>query len=248
MVDVLSSLFLLLLSLRSFFLLLWLVIDPPVSSILVTDSLDLLAIHQCKSRLPAVWYGLHFTYFFIVLAWGAYLAYETRDIWQKYNYPNESRSILLSIYNLGFCGVILIPLVTALDASSATVTFLIAVAIIFPTTFALLCVHGPKVLAFLENSRRGNSKSRDKDTTEKDNRHDPHSHTAKIMKINEREKSIEDVESRNYNRHRTTSIDTFQPSPLQLPLKSTKEEKDTGGFAIETEEEELQHPEHPEAC
>jgi len=205
--------------------------------------LDLLAIHQCKSRWPSVWYGLHFTYFFIVLAWGAYLAYETRDIWQKYNYPNESRSILLSIYNLGFCGIILIPLVTALDASSATVTFLIAVAVIFPTTFALLCVHGPKVIAFLENSRRGNSKSREKETTEKDNRHDPHSHTAKVMKINEREKSVaDDVESRNlnYNRHRTTSVDTFQPSPLQLPLEPPKEEKETG-FTIETEDDE--HPE-----
>jgi hypothetical protein len=140
------------------FLLIWFVVDPPTSTISLVDTVNLLAIHECVVQYPGSWYGLHFTYFAIVLIWGAYLAYQTRDIWQKYNYPNESRSILMSIYNLAFCAVILVPLLTVLGASPDVLFFLISVAIIFPTSFALIVVHGPKMVAFIASSVRGGSK------------------------------------------------------------------------------------------
>jgi len=136
------------------FLLIWFVVDPPTSIVVITDTVNLYAIHDCNVNYPSVWYGLNFTYFAIVLGWGAYLAYQTRDIWQKYNYPNESRSILLSIYNISFCALILIPLVTALNASPDTLFFLITVATVFPTTFALVVVHGPKIMSFIGSSIR----------------------------------------------------------------------------------------------
>jgi len=134
----------------------------------------------------------------VVLIWGAYLAYQTRDIWQKYNYPNESRSILMSIYNLAFCGAILVPLVTALTASQQLLFFLISVAIIFPTTFALFVVHGPKMMAFLSSSVRGNSKnSRGGGVESRDPGSHHESHTVRKMKSGfdgEKEKSLVHVE------------------------------------------------------
>jgi hypothetical protein len=182
---------------EALFLMLWLIVDPPTSTTRIVNPVDILSIHECTTKYAAVWYGLHFVYFGIVLVWGAYLAYLTRDIWQKYNYPNESRSILLSIYNLAFCAAILVPLVTALDASPAVLFFLIAVAIIFPTTFALIVVHGPKILAFLATSMSKRSKGSRGATGSADkppSRHEG-SHTLKVLKVadpeRERERSVE---------------------------------------------------------
>jgi len=169
------------------FLIIWLSYDPPRSIMVITDNLNLLAIHRCQVRFTGIWAALQFSYFGLLLAWGAYLAYQTRDIWAKYNYPNESRSILLSIYNISFCGMILIPLVTALDASPDTLFFLTAVATVFPTTFALIVVHGPKIISFLGSSLRGKNNTQEHVTTELTDR-DIHSHhrdatsqTAKLL-------------------------------------------------------------------
>jgi hypothetical protein len=46
--------------------------------------------------------------------------------------------------------------------------FLISVAIIFPTTFALVVVHGPKMAAFLASSVRGGSKNSKQGSMEKE--------------------------------------------------------------------------------
>jgi len=158
----------------------------------VTDVLNLYAVHQCHVNYGSIWYGLQFSYFGLLLGWGAYLAYRTRDIWAKYNYPNESRSILLSIYNISFCALILIPLVTALNASPDTLFFLITVATVFPTTFALVVVHGPKIMSFIGSSIR--AKTSRNETTDKDihsNHREPQSQTAKLLKPEEKSPSPE---------------------------------------------------------
>jgi len=219
-------------------LFIWLLFDPPESIVVMQDTLNLLAIHQCQLNYPAVWYALQFGYFLVVLAWGAYLAYETRDIWQKYNYPNESRSILLSIYNISFCGLVLIPLVTALNASTATLCFLVSVAIIFPTTFALICVHGPKLQTFLASSR-GKSKgsnNRDRDTDKDARSHHDSSHTAKI-KPSDVEKAPflgDDPEVRPEE----IKLSVVSMSPINPP-SGKLERRELGFPAVEENEDEL---------
>jgi len=173
----------------------WLSIDPPQAQPTLLDTIELLAEHSCSVNRPSLWMALHFSYFAIVLAWGAYLAYHTRDIWQKFNYPNESRSILLSIYNIGFCGLILIPLLTVLPGvvSSDTIFFIVSVAIMFPTTFALFCVYGPKMLSLLGSSIRGSQRKSQQGGTSK-NEQKGQSYTAQIIKkevVSEKEKEKE---------------------------------------------------------
>jgi len=208
--------FFLVVLMEAIFILIWLIVDPPTSIIVSVDDVNLYAIHDCEVQHPSVWYGLHFSYFAVVLIWGAYLAYQTRDIWQKYNYPNESRSILLSIYNLAFCGAILVPLVTALTASQELLFFLISVAIIFPTTFALVIVHGPKMMAFLSSSVRGkdskNSRGGGVDTRDPGQSH-LDSHTVRKLKAYEIEKE--------------KSLVVVEDVHATKPLKNVDEERDT---------------------
>jgi len=118
----------------------------------ILDSIRLIGVSQCQESHLLIWATLQSIYFGGLLVWGAYLAYQTRDAWHKYNYQNESQSILLSIYNLGFCGTVLVPLITSLQVDNDTLFFLVALAIIFPTTFALFTVYGPKVVSFLSSS------------------------------------------------------------------------------------------------
>jgi gamma-aminobutyric acid type B receptor len=146
-------------SIQVLLLLIWLGVDGPVSVETIIDPVNFIAIHECSVMRPKVWLGLEIVYFSLLLIWGAYLAYETRDVWLKYNYPNESRSILLSIYNLAFCGIILVPLITTLDVSYETLFFLVSIAILWPTSFALFSVYMPKLAKFLGSSYRNSGNS-----------------------------------------------------------------------------------------
>jgi len=124
---------------------------PPISVVEITDPINRVGYHRCQIDPFA---SLYLLYYVGILLWGAYLAYRNRDIWAKYNYPNESRAILLSIYNLGFCAIILIPLIFVLSVSQDVLFFLASAFILFPTSFALVMVYGPKVAKFLSSSRR----------------------------------------------------------------------------------------------
>jgi hypothetical protein len=138
-------------------LLIWMAVDAPQSVEITLDPVDFTGIHECHLNYPDVWITLEFIYFALLLGWGAYLAYQTRDIWVRFNYPNESKSILLSIYNLAFCGAILVPLMTTLEVSTDTLFFLVSFAILWPTSFALCSVYLPKVVKFIDKSYRERS-------------------------------------------------------------------------------------------
>jgi gamma-aminobutyric acid type B receptor len=155
-------------ALQGVLLLILMVSDAPFSVSINIDAINFQSIHECHVRRPQVWIGLEAAYFVLLLVWGAYLAYETRDVWLKYNYPNESRSILLSIYNLAFCCIILVPLITTLEVSYETLFFLVSIAILWPTSFALSSVYMPKLAKFLGSSFRGsggNSKGQSSDNS-----------------------------------------------------------------------------------
>jgi ABC-type phosphate transport system substrate-binding protein len=178
-------------------LIIWMSVDGPRASTVTIDAINFQAVHQCTAQRPKVWLALEAVYFVLLLLWGAYLAYETRDVWLKYNYPNESRSILLSIYNLAFCGIILVPLITTLDVSPETLFFLVAIAILWPTSFALFSVYMPKLAKFLGSSYRnsGNSKGAQSIDKERSHTHSVGSHVKGLVEHDQEQKLL-DAEKR----------------------------------------------------
>jgi len=129
----------------------WMGTIPPTAHIAIIDPINLIGRHSCRYNPYSAFF---FVYFVLILGWGAYLAYITRDIWVKHNYPNESKAILMSIYNLAFCGFILLPLALLLNVTQDVIFFLMAVFLMIPTTFALVTVYGPKLLDFLSASKK----------------------------------------------------------------------------------------------
>jgi ABC-type phosphate transport system substrate-binding protein len=150
--------FLFIVGIQVILLITWYAVDPPKHFSTVLDPINWIGSHKCVVDNVSVWAALELVYFFFLLVWGAYLAYETKDVWAKYNYPNESRSILMSIYNLAFCGVILLPLMTSLDVTPETLFFLISISILWPTSFALFSVYFPKLAKFLSSTYRGSGR------------------------------------------------------------------------------------------
>jgi len=159
MVAILSCFFFSIVGLQLVLLILWLTIDAPQSVVTITNAVEFQGIRECVGQLTVLWIILELVFFACLLLWGAYLAYQTRDVWVKFNYPNESRSILLSIYNLGFCCVVLIPMITSLNVDLEVLFLLLSLTILWPTTFALFNVYVPKIAKFIGSSWRksGNS-------------------------------------------------------------------------------------------
>jgi len=132
-----------------------LIVDSPRTKLLIIDSINFVGVYECTVQLQQVWIILEAVYFALLLGWGGYLAYQIRNIWLKFDYPNESKSILLSIYNLAFCGVILVPMMTSLDIGREALLFLVSVFVLWPTSFALFSVYIPKVAKFIRHSYHG---------------------------------------------------------------------------------------------
>jgi len=139
-------------------------VAPPRHATQLDDLVDLMGTHECVFDRPNLWLGFETSFFVILMVWGGYLAYQTRHVWTRYKYPNESRSILLSIYNLGFSLIILTPLLTVLTPTEDIIFALVSFAIIYPTTFSLSSVYVPKLVGFLgssfkksKGSKRGSS-------------------------------------------------------------------------------------------
>jgi len=133
----------------------WMGTTPPRSETVITDPIELIGYHRCVYNPYSAFY---LSFYVVILGWGGYLAYETRDIWVKYHYPNESKAILMSIYNFGFCASILLPLALVAGVNQEVVLFLVSLFLMFPTTFALAVVYGPKVVHFLGASKQSKSR------------------------------------------------------------------------------------------
>jgi len=130
----------------------WLATDPPKTGYEIVDSINLLAVHTCSCKNQNTWMLLEVIFFVSLLVFGGYLAFVTREIWERYNYPNESKSILLSIFNITFTMIILGPLILAFHVSLVINNVLFILTIAGPTTFSLFMVHGPKLVEFLGSS------------------------------------------------------------------------------------------------
>jgi hypothetical protein len=136
--------------------------DPIVADSYVLDPLNLIAVRNCKVGRGGLWFGLEGTFFGILSIWGAYLAYQTRLVWARYKYPNESRSILLSLYNLLLSSIIILPFFSVTDGSEDTIFVFVCFAIMYPTGFCLSMVYVPKLASFLGSSFKKSKESKAK--------------------------------------------------------------------------------------
>jgi len=128
------------------------VTDAPQAATYLNDVINIVGKHSCAVQNNSLWLALEAIFFVLLMGWGAFLAYQTRHVWTRYKYPNESRGILLSIYNLAFSAIILTPPLAILNANDDTLFVLICFAITYPTTFALTSVYVPKLASFLGSS------------------------------------------------------------------------------------------------
>jgi len=121
----------------------------------VINTMDILAVHACSND-TTLWKYLQLAYMMSFTLWGVFLSYRTTDFWTKHQLPNESQNILTSLCNGLFWTGVLVPM-TVLLRSPETSFFLIAVALIFPTAFALINIFLPK-LFFIFDTNTSNSK------------------------------------------------------------------------------------------
>jgi ABC-type phosphate transport system substrate-binding protein len=134
---------------------LWFGTIHTTSQISIVDAIDVLAVHVCSPD-TTLWKFLQFAYMAIFAFWTIYLAYKTTDFWTKHQLANESQNILTSIVNGLFWTGVLVPM-TVLLKSAETSFFLTAVALIFPTAFAIVNIFLPK-LFFIFDTNTASSK------------------------------------------------------------------------------------------
>ncbi|KIH65576.1 7 transmembrane receptor [Ancylostoma duodenale] len=93
--------------------------EPPVGS---DDDVMLLPILElCQSSHQEVWIGLVLGYKCLLLVFGLFLAYESRNL--KLRYVNDSRLVGLAIYNVAILSLVTGPVTTLLIRSQANANF-----------------------------------------------------------------------------------------------------------------------------
>ncbi|RCN42181.1 7 transmembrane receptor [Ancylostoma caninum] len=94
-------------------------LEPPVGS---DDDVMLLPILElCQSSHQEVWIGLVLGYKCLLLVFGLFLAYESRNL--KLRYVNDSRLVGLAIYNVAILSLVTGPVTTLLIRSQANANF-----------------------------------------------------------------------------------------------------------------------------
>jgi gamma-aminobutyric acid type B receptor len=79
----------------------------------------------------------------LMVLYGIFLSFATRNVKSEFN---ESKQITVAIYNLGFMGAIIIPLVYGLDLSYDATFVLIVIGVFATVTVTLLVLFVPKFL------------------------------------------------------------------------------------------------------
>lgn len=97
----------------------------------------------CTSHQMTIWTGVIYGYKFLLMAFGAFLAWETRHI----TIPelNDSKLIGLCIYNVFILCIIGVLLTAVINSDPITSFSLIASFIIFCTTVTIVVLFAPKV-------------------------------------------------------------------------------------------------------
>ncbi|XGW33249.1 hypothetical protein V3C99_017596 [Haemonchus contortus] len=117
-------------------------LEPPAGS---DDDVMLLPILElCQSSQQEVWIGLVLGYKCLLLVFGLFLAYESRNL--KLRYVNDSRLVGLAIYNVAILSLVTGPVTTLLIRSQANSNFaFVAVTVLLCTYISLGLVFVPKM-------------------------------------------------------------------------------------------------------
>uniref|UniRef100_A0ABM0M8G5 Gamma-aminobutyric acid type B receptor subunit 2-like n=1 Tax=Saccoglossus kowalevskii TaxID=10224 RepID=A0ABM0M8G5_SACKO len=144
-----------LISIDVIILLLWVCLDPlrheekELPSRLSTDGpLDINiipVIAECSSSYLTIWLGLLYGYKGVILLFGCFLAWETRNV--RYTQLNDSRLIGFAVYNVMVLCLLGVPTSFIVPAEQADVKYAISgLSIVLCTTTTLCIVFVPKVL------------------------------------------------------------------------------------------------------
>ncbi|XP_070555740.1 gamma-aminobutyric acid type B receptor subunit 2-like [Ptychodera flava] len=141
-------------------LLTWFKLDPPRAvTVELPEEVDengkdcvyLPRVEVCVSRYINLWLGLICGYKGIVILFGVFLAWETRQV--KYAVLNDSRHIGFAVYNVLVMSTMGVPTVVLMRPEQTEAKFLInALCIIFCTTAILCLVFLPKILGNRHNT------------------------------------------------------------------------------------------------
>lgn len=99
---------------------------------------------ECTSNHPKIWLGVIYAYKGLMLAFGALMAWETRNV----TFPalNDSKHIGISVYNVVFPCVLGMTIVNVVDYNPNVFYVVLSVLVVFCTTITLCIVFVPKVM------------------------------------------------------------------------------------------------------
>ena len=105
---------------------------------------------ECNSQNEALWSGIIYAYKGLMLAFGAFLAWETRTV----NVPalNDSRYIGISVYNVVVSCTMGMAIVNTIEFDPDVQYAVVSLLIVFCTTITLCLVFIPKVSPLRTNS------------------------------------------------------------------------------------------------
>uniref|UniRef100_A0A7E4VF70 G_PROTEIN_RECEP_F3_4 domain-containing protein n=1 Tax=Panagrellus redivivus TaxID=6233 RepID=A0A7E4VF70_PANRE len=117
--------------------------DPPADT---EEDIKLLPILElCESNHQEMWIALILGYKCLLLVFGLFLAYESRNL--KLRYINDSRFVGLSIYNVAILSLVTGPVVTLLIPSRGDANFaFLSATVLLCTYFSMGLVFVPKIV------------------------------------------------------------------------------------------------------
>ncbi|KAL9967671.1 hypothetical protein ACROYT_G025952 [Oculina patagonica] len=98
---------------------------------------------HCTSAHPNVWLGVIYAYKGLMLAFGAFMAWETRNV--TFAALNDSRHIGISVYNVVFPCALGMTVVNVVDYHPDVTFAVLSVLVVFCTTITLCLVFVPKI-------------------------------------------------------------------------------------------------------
>jgi phosphate transport system substrate-binding protein len=121
----------------------WQVMDPYNSSIVITDDINIYGKYQCQSSMIQTWVIVELVFTGAILIWGVYVVYQAWDLRQK---AKDSKWLLIGIYNFIVTICVLVPLVaTSVNTDDDMMFYIIVCGIVFINVSTILCVYIPKV-------------------------------------------------------------------------------------------------------
>ncbi|CAB3400199.1 unnamed protein product [Caenorhabditis bovis] len=108
------------------------------------DEMILPVLQQCQSSQQEVWIAIILGYKCLLLVFGIFLSYETRNL--KLRFVNDSRLIGLAIYNVAVVSLVTAPVVTLFIHGQANAHFaFIALTVLICTYISICLIFGPKI-------------------------------------------------------------------------------------------------------